>query len=154
MQEVDGRCGAKMFLGDDYGDNSCTFRCQLPAGHEGLHEEKFEHKQEEPDPERPNWVPPRSCGKATLTWENDERFPCPTHGVQPGTSCRTCDEERREFLDARTCSECWGLGKDMDESPCPRCQNTGFDPEKCPEGHAQALVDGLSPYDIADKKWA
>lgn len=33
-------CNAEMIFGDDYGDNPCTFRCGLPAGHSGPHEEK------------------------------------------------------------------------------------------------------------------
>ena len=28
-----------MQLGDDYGDNTCTFHCQLPLNHEGPHGE-------------------------------------------------------------------------------------------------------------------
>ena len=34
-------CRAITSIGDDHGDNSCTFHCQLDAGHEGLHSEKF-----------------------------------------------------------------------------------------------------------------
>jgi len=34
-------CGAALSIGDDYGDNSCTFHCQLPIGHEGMHKEEF-----------------------------------------------------------------------------------------------------------------
>ena len=33
------RCGVKMVFGDDYGDNDCTIRCQLPLGHDGPHVE-------------------------------------------------------------------------------------------------------------------
>ena len=33
------RCGATLEFGDDYGDNSSTFRCQLPEDHEGRHVE-------------------------------------------------------------------------------------------------------------------
>ena len=36
------RCGCQLSLGDDFGDNSCTFKCQLEYQHEGQHEEKFE----------------------------------------------------------------------------------------------------------------
>lgn len=31
------KCKAIMVFGDDYGDNDCTFHCQLPEGHEGEH---------------------------------------------------------------------------------------------------------------------
>lgn len=33
------RCKATIKFGDDFGDNSCTFHCQLEAGHEGSHKE-------------------------------------------------------------------------------------------------------------------
>lgn len=32
-------CGATLILGDDHGDNSCTFRCAHRYGHIGLHGE-------------------------------------------------------------------------------------------------------------------
>jgi hypothetical protein len=32
-------CGATIKFGDDFGDNSCTFSCGLPEGHDGEHEE-------------------------------------------------------------------------------------------------------------------
>lgn len=35
-------CGASVAIGDDYGDNECTMRCQLTAGHDGPHVEKFD----------------------------------------------------------------------------------------------------------------
>lgn len=39
--EVDhiATCGAELAMGDDFGDNECTFRCTLSAGHIGSHEE-------------------------------------------------------------------------------------------------------------------
>jgi len=33
-------CQAKMIFGDDFGDNQCTFHCQLEEGHMGPHQEK------------------------------------------------------------------------------------------------------------------
>ena len=36
------KCKALIIFGDDYGDNTCTFHCQLPEGHEGPHQEKGE----------------------------------------------------------------------------------------------------------------
>ena len=33
-------CEAKMQFSDDFGDNCCTFHCQLEKGHEGPHQEK------------------------------------------------------------------------------------------------------------------
>jgi len=36
---VKNRCQAIIEFGDDLGDNSCTFHCQLPEGHAGKHRE-------------------------------------------------------------------------------------------------------------------
>ena len=48
-------CLAKLFIADDYGDNTSTMRCQLWEGHEGPHLESFVRD-----------------GKITITWEKDE----------------------------------------------------------------------------------
>lgn len=40
-KDVEGECNARLEIGDDYGDNSCTMRCSLKPGHEGLHKEEF-----------------------------------------------------------------------------------------------------------------
>jgi hypothetical protein len=48
-------CKAKLFIGDDYGDNTATMRCQLPGGHDGPHLESFIRD-----------------GKISITWEKDE----------------------------------------------------------------------------------
>ena len=37
------KCKARLVLGDDYGDNSVTFRCQMMNGHSGAHVEEFNH---------------------------------------------------------------------------------------------------------------
>jgi hypothetical protein len=31
------KCNAVIKFGDDYGDNDCTFHCELEEGHEGKH---------------------------------------------------------------------------------------------------------------------
>jgi len=54
-EDVPNECGACLYLGDDYGDGTCTIRCQLLSGHDGLHKEVC----------RDNTV--------NITWENDER---------------------------------------------------------------------------------
>ncbi len=36
---TDARCEATISFGDDHGDNSATFHCQLPHGHKGDHQE-------------------------------------------------------------------------------------------------------------------
>jgi len=40
-EDVEGQCNARLFIGDNYGDNHATMRCQLEPGHEGDHEEKY-----------------------------------------------------------------------------------------------------------------
>ena len=39
---MSNRCKAKIRFGDDYGDNSSTFHCQLEEGHTEEHSEKGE----------------------------------------------------------------------------------------------------------------
>lgn len=62
-EDESGECNARLFIADNYGDNSATIRCQLPLDHEDLHREEFE----------------RRGGKVTITWEVDERQRC-DHG--------------------------------------------------------------------------
>lgn len=33
------KCGGKIIFGDDYGDNECTFHCELEQGHDSPHKE-------------------------------------------------------------------------------------------------------------------
>lgn len=35
------KCNDILTLGDDYGDNECTFLCMLEAGHDGPHRDEF-----------------------------------------------------------------------------------------------------------------
>ena len=37
------RCGDVLILGDDYGDNECSFCCTLEAGHDEPHRDEFEY---------------------------------------------------------------------------------------------------------------
>ena len=53
-EDVEGECNAHLYIGDNYGDNHATMRCQLPQGHEGYHKEVFRQ------------------GTAIVTWEKDE----------------------------------------------------------------------------------
>lgn len=39
--DVPGECNAWLLLADDFGDNDCTFRCQLPTGHHDGHKAYF-----------------------------------------------------------------------------------------------------------------
>lgn len=36
-------CPSYIQMGDDYGDNVCTVRCQRVEGHRGKHREYFDH---------------------------------------------------------------------------------------------------------------
>ena len=40
-RDIGGECNARLEIGDDYGDNVATMRCQLAVGHEGPHREEF-----------------------------------------------------------------------------------------------------------------
>lgn len=51
--DVEGDCNARLFIGDDYGDNAATMRCDLALGHDGKHREKNDRFE--------------------VTWEVDER---------------------------------------------------------------------------------
>jgi len=55
--DVAGECNAHLYISDDYGDNHATMRCQLPEGHDGKHQEKFE----------------RDGSEVVVTWEKDEK---------------------------------------------------------------------------------
>lgn len=63
LEDVEGLCNARLYIGDDYGDNEATMRCKLPAGHEGRHEKHFT---------RSTFLPPGSQ-TVIITWELCER---------------------------------------------------------------------------------
>jgi len=56
-RDVQGECNARLYIGDDYGDNRATMRCQLSEGHEGKHEEKYDHNE----------------GEVVIQWDGDDR---------------------------------------------------------------------------------
>jgi hypothetical protein len=60
-------CTARLHIGDDFGDNSATIRCQLPKGHEGLHKEAFEHSVYSKD-----YKSIKGINSVTITWNVDE----------------------------------------------------------------------------------
>ena len=60
--DVEGECNAHLYLGDDYGDNTCTIRCHLPQGHDAPHKEVCRD------------------GDVTITWSEDEREVCEVCG--------------------------------------------------------------------------
>jgi hypothetical protein len=55
-KNVGGKCNARLFLGDDYGDNTCTIKCQLKLKHKLPHKEEFQ----------------REGRPITITWYVDE----------------------------------------------------------------------------------
>ena len=57
-EDVDGECNARLYVGDDFGDNHATMRCELEPGHEGPHKEAYTQTL---------------GGEVVVTWENDER---------------------------------------------------------------------------------
>lgn len=42
----DDRCNDILRLGDDFGDNECSFACIREAGHDGPHRDEFEHERQ------------------------------------------------------------------------------------------------------------
>jgi len=57
-KDVAGKCNARLEIGDNFGDNHATMRCQLEPGHRGNHRETYKT---------------RSAGEVTVEWEKDER---------------------------------------------------------------------------------
>lgn len=57
-EDTEGECNARLYIGDNFGDNHATMRCELLPGHGGLHKESYT-------------VP--MGGEVVVTWEKDER---------------------------------------------------------------------------------
>ncbi len=76
--DVPGECNARLSLGDDYGDNSCTIRCKLVEGHDGDHCEGFD----------------RNGGPVKIIWQIDDREPC-----------IVCGKLTTEYWCSQACSE-------------------------------------------------
>lgn len=70
-EDIEGECTARLFLGDDLGDGTCTCKCSLPEGHEGIHIERFTRTT----------YPKRLRSRCEITWEHDEQ-----------TTCARCDQ--------------------------------------------------------------
>lgn len=58
-KDVPGKCNARLYIGDDFGDNHATMRCGLPPGHRGFHREEYS----------------AYGGRVRVSWEKDEREP-------------------------------------------------------------------------------
>lgn len=55
------QCLARLYLADDYGDNSGTYKCQLEEGHEGPYQEVFNRKGLS-----------GRIGKVVISWDENE----------------------------------------------------------------------------------
>ena len=90
QKDVAGECNARLYLADDYGDNTCTIRCRLPPDHEGKHLEAFE----------------REGKTVAIEWEKGE-----------SAVCSECKERREVYLmaDASVCYSCYS-SDDSDDS--------------------------------------
>jgi hypothetical protein len=55
-EDIEGKCNARLHIGDDFGDNTSTHLCALDPGHEGPHREEWGCKDQ----------------KVCLTWTFDE----------------------------------------------------------------------------------
>lgn len=85
-EDIDGQCNAQLHIGDDYGDNHTTMRCQLSPGHDGPHREEFQ----------------RSGTPVVVTWMVDDRLEdCPVCGQ---TSIETKWPEHCQHCYTRACS--------------------------------------------------
>jgi hypothetical protein len=109
------KCGAILSLGDDMGDNDCTFKCQLEKGHEGLHQENSTQEHQ------------GKTGSVVMTWELDEREWCPKHSKTFVGQCHDCFRERHDYREEYTCDQCFGMKPGEEEHRCDRCLGTGYD---------------------------
>ena len=100
--DVDGECNARLFVGDCYGDNHATMRCQLAPEHDGLHREVYNSGK---------------AGEVTVTWEHNAREKC-DHG---------CGQWRDAHDDAVVCLK---NAEDHEFSTCRLCHE-GRDPHVC-----------------------
>lgn len=63
-KDAEGKCNARLFLADDYGDNDCTLLCRLEPGHSGPHKEAFSRNYQTAE---------RKIGsEIVITWQEDE----------------------------------------------------------------------------------
>ena len=147
--DEEGECNARLFIGDNYGDNSATIRCQLAPNHEGLHREELA----------------REGGPVTITWTADEREKC-SHGCgqwdhdhrDENIACPK-DADDHEYSDCshchpgkegKTCEECgrtyYYEGGHKQHCPgqpfaCTDCGENGFGVHVCPRSLEFSTID-------------
>lgn len=54
---VEGKCNARLHIGDNYGDGHATMLCGLDPAHDGLHKEVWDSSH---------------SGRVTITWEHED----------------------------------------------------------------------------------
>jgi len=82
---VEGECNARLFIGDNHGDNHATMRCQLLPGHNGWHREMYKG----------------GGGHVAVTWEKDQRGVCGVCGTTQNDDRDWCCDEHLDILIAR-----------------------------------------------------
>lgn len=107
-KDVEGYCNAWLLLGDDYGDNVATIRCQRPPNHASAHQSNFRRRSS-------NWLTPGSIEPrdtvadsgedsglpraddqvVSITWTLDESAVCAVHG-RMAPPCWRCEIEKHE----------------------------------------------------------
>jgi len=68
-EDFEGACNARLYIGDNFGDNHATMRCQLPPGHAGKHRESYM---------------PGPSQRVVVEWDEDERED--DEDEEPGTA--------------------------------------------------------------------
>ena len=75
------QCNARLYIGDNFGDNHATMRCQRAPGHPGLHREEYGSEGQE----------------VAVEWKNDESMICSKCNEraewEPDGICLYCDDE-------------------------------------------------------------
>lgn len=88
-KDIEGWCNAWLLLGDDYGDNVATIRCQRPPNHASAHQSIFQRGED-------SGLPKADDQRVCITWTVDESIVCETHGRVQAPSCCRCDAAKDE----------------------------------------------------------
>lgn len=64
--DVPGECNARLHLGDNFGDGTCTCRCTLEPDHDGPHQELSRHGLMSEDSLAPHHI--------VIQWQGDARI--------------------------------------------------------------------------------
>lgn len=148
---IESACNARLFIADNYGDNSSTMRCQLPPGHDGPHKEQFERDDDDGN------------NVVVITWTRDERKMC-DHG------CGRWDHEHHGSNDDSGCpkeafaheySECALCHPGEEATTCAACGKAVYREEsharvacpKRPDAHKlteEAFLAADSPDEFAE----